>query len=80
MNDVPCTRSDQEALVAYLYDEAGPADRRQVETHLAGCPRCADEARSFRAVRESLEAWTVPDSQLGLRIVSEREVTSSGRW
>lgn len=81
MTTVPsCTDKDKEALVAYLYDECGPTERADVETHLATCQRCADEVLSFRAVRSSLDAWTVPEPTLGLRVVSDSDASSPPRW
>lgn len=50
----------RERLMDYLYDEAAPADRREVETHLESCGDCRDEMRAFRRVREDLLAWDVP--------------------
>lgn len=50
----------RERLMDYLYDEAAPADRREVETHLESCGECRGEMRAFRRVREDLLAWDVP--------------------
>jgi hypothetical protein len=50
----------RERLMDYLYDEAAPADRREVEEHLESCGDCRDEMRAFRRVREDLLAWDVP--------------------
>lgn len=50
----------RERLMDYLYDEAAPADRREVEEHLESCRDCRDEMRAFRRVREDLLAWEVP--------------------
>lgn len=50
----------RERLMDYLYDEAAPADRREVETHLESCGDCRNEMRAFRRVREDLLAWDVP--------------------
>ena len=47
---------------------------------MATCRRCADEVQAFRAVRESLDTWTVPEPPLGLRIVSERDASHRPRW
>ncbi len=80
MKNVPsCTDEDRAALIAYLFDECDAAERTRVEAHLAVCERCALEAESIRSVRESLDAWTVPEPGLGLRVVSEREAGPS-RW
>lgn len=50
----------RERLMDYLYDEAAPADRREMEAHLEACHDCRDEMRAFRRVREDLLAWDVP--------------------
>jgi anti-sigma factor RsiW len=50
----------RERLMDYLYDEAAPADRREVEGHLESCAECRSEMRAFRRVREDLLAWDVP--------------------
>lgn len=75
-----CTDRDKEALLSYLYEECGPAERDQVEAHLEGCPRCADEVKGFRAVRDSLDVWTPPEPALGLRIVSDRDLARASGW
>lgn len=51
---------DRETLIAYLYDEATAAERRQVDAHLATCADCREELRSLRGVRQDLLAWDVP--------------------
>ena len=51
----------REQLLDYLYDEATPAGRRQVERHLDACDECRDELRAFRNVREDMLAWGVPN-------------------
>ena len=52
---------ERESLLAYLYDETDPAERRRVEAHLAACETCGDELAGLRRVREDLLAWDVPD-------------------
>lgn len=51
----------REQLLDYLYDEATPASRRDVERHLETCDECRDEIKAFRNVREDLLAWGVPN-------------------
>jgi anti-sigma factor RsiW len=53
----------RERLMDYLYDEASPADRRLVESHVESCDDCRKEIRAFRRVREDLLAWEVPEHQ-----------------
>lgn len=50
----------REELLDYLYEEAAPETRREMESHLAACSECRDEVRAFRNVREDLLAWAVP--------------------
>lgn len=50
----------REQLLDYLYEEATPETRREMESHLAACDECRDEVRAFRNVREDLLAWAVP--------------------
>ncbi len=75
----PCGVRDREALIAYLYDECEPTERERVEAHLGVCARCADEVAAFRSVRGALDAWTLPEASLGLRVVSDRD-TRSTSW
>jgi hypothetical protein len=51
----------REHLLEYLYDEASPAGRRDIERHLEGCDGCRSELRALRNVREDLLAWDVPN-------------------
>jgi len=51
----------RERVLDYLYDEASPAGRREVEQHLESCDTCRDDIRAFRRVREDLLAWDVPN-------------------
>ncbi len=54
-----CEQRDR--VLDYLYDEASPADRREIERHLDGCDICRDDVQAFRRVREDLLAWGVPE-------------------
>jgi len=70
---------DKERLVSFLYGETSDRERAEVEAHLAGCVRCAEEVDELRAVRVDLAAWQPPEAELGFRIVRE-PVTTSRRW
>ena len=59
---------DQEALVAYLYDECDPADRDAIAAHVARCASCAEELGALQATRSVLATWTPPETALGFRI------------
>ncbi|HEY7543887.1 MAG TPA: zf-HC2 domain-containing protein [Blastocatellia bacterium] len=50
-----------EALVSYLYDEASPEERQQVEAHLKECLSCKEELEAFNRVRGMLQQWQVDD-------------------
>ena len=42
-------------LIAYLEQRANPAERRDVEEHLAGCAACQTRAEEFRALWRVME-------------------------
>lgn len=46
-----------EHLVAYLYDEATPAERNEFEIHLINCSSCADEVTDLGSIRSSIADW-----------------------
>jgi len=54
---------EREPLLAYLYAESDPDERRRVESHLESCETCRDELAGLRSVREDLLAWDVPDHE-----------------
>jgi hypothetical protein len=51
----------REALVAYLYNEAGPEETARIEAHLTTCAACKEELQSFERVRGMLQQWQVDD-------------------
>lgn len=51
----------RDVLMDYLFDEATPAAREQMERHLETCEACRTEIRQFRQVRQDLLAWEVPE-------------------
>ena len=69
MSDCP----ENEALVAYLYDECEAAERAHVERHLKACAACAAELEGFAALRGTLREWAPPHARLGFRIVADRD-------
>ena len=70
MNDqIHC--GDQEALVAYLYDDGEPAEREAMAAHVARCSACAEEIASLRATRTMLAAWAPPEAALGFHITRD---------
>jgi hypothetical protein len=74
---------DNATLVAYLYDEAPPAERHAVEAHLRVCAVCAAELAALTSTSLQLAAWTPPEADLSFRIVSESRgasVLRPPRW
>lgn len=59
-----------EPLMAYLYDEATPDERRRVETHLTDCSSCTQELQGFERVRGMLQQWQLDDVPV-LRVVAD---------
>jgi anti-sigma factor RsiW len=47
-------RQVTDLLAAYLDNEVGPEERRDIETHLAGCGKCRDEMDSMRTAQQAL--------------------------
>ena len=74
MSDCP----ENEALVAYIYDECEAAERARVERHLQACAACAAELDGFAALRGTLREWTPPHARLGFRIVADRDEETRG--
>jgi hypothetical protein len=57
-----------DALLGYVYDECGPAERLRVTQHLQACAACAEEVAGLRGARHELAGWTPPEVALGFRI------------
>lgn len=64
---------DKTLLIDYLYGEVEPAERDRVDTHLRDCAACAAEVSGLRDVRATLGEWAPPETELGFRLVAERE-------
>jgi len=81
MNETACkyTGNREEALIAYLYDEIAPADRRSFEAHLAICEMCREELSGFGAVRARLGAWAPPEPSRALTPSALPAVSGGGR-
>jgi len=67
MNEKPFCGNEQ-ALIAFLYDEGDPAEREAIAAHVARCTTCADDIESLRLTRAQLSKWAPPDAALGFRI------------
>ncbi len=68
MNEITYHCGDADVLVAYLYGEANPGERRAVATHLNQCASCEAEVAALTATREQLAAWRPPDTSLGFHV------------
>ena len=73
MSDCP----ENEALVAYIYEECEAPERAQVERHLQTCAACAEELDGFAALRGTLRQWAPPDARLGFRIVADGDAADA---
>jgi len=85
MNQQPFSCGNVDSLVSYLYDEITPAERREVESHLARCSACAEEIAGLKATRGVLATWAPPEVELGFRIVQDPParvvpIAASRRW
>ena len=73
MSDCP----ENEALVAYIYEECEAPERVQVERHLQTCAACAAELDGFAALRGTLREWAPPDARLGFRVVADGDAADA---
>jgi hypothetical protein len=69
---------NKELLVAFLYEEIDPSDRRTFERHLASCAECRDELAELGDTRAQIASWTPPEGDLGFQIIRKSERPS--RW
>ena len=61
MTDMLCGYANRdETIVAFLYDELEPDQRRDFNAHLLTCTVCRDEVAGLRAVRTQLARWEPP--------------------
>lgn len=47
----------EDAMVSYMYDEIGAAERRKFETHLVDCSACTEEFSEISGARFSVFEW-----------------------
>jgi hypothetical protein len=71
MTEVSCSfgPNRDEAIVAYLYDDASQAtagERARFETHLPICARCRGEVAALRGVRAQLAHWAPPEPSFAI--------------
>jgi hypothetical protein len=61
MTDMLCGYANRdETIVAFLYDELEPGERRDFNAHLLTCTICRDEVAGLRTVRTQLARWEPP--------------------
>jgi anti-sigma factor RsiW len=51
----------------FIYAELTPERQHELQGHLATCPACAAQVKSWRATMRSLDRWSVPAVRRGLR-------------
>jgi anti-sigma factor RsiW len=80
-----CERIENQ-LIAYLDGKAKPAERRQVESHLAECAACRQRVDEFRLVARLLDELPVVapspsfDAELRARVAAEPQRASLWGW
>lgn len=68
---------NHDALLDYLYEEGDPAERLTIAKHLQECAACSVAVLEFQNVRGMLTDWSPPASELGFRIVQDRDASPS---
>ena len=66
-------------LIAYLDQRANPAERRDVEEHLAGCAACRTRAEEFRALWKVMEGVPAVEPSLGFNARVRQRVAAEPR-
>ena len=46
--------------MAFLYEELAPTKRRELSAHLASCPDCAGQVRTWGDSMKELDQWSLP--------------------
>ena len=60
-----CERQQSGDIELYFYDELGPAERSEVESHLRSCPECRRAFDELGTIRSALAARPVVDAPPG---------------
>lgn len=74
-----CTRFEEELLVAYLFDEASPDEKKAVEEHLASCERCSRTLAELKGTVSTLKAWQDEELPRSVVLLPSRTEPSRGR-
>jgi hypothetical protein len=69
----------RDQLPGLLYGEVSPADKAELEKHLAQCPSCAKEHRALQGVRQLLGVAIVPEVRLDLASLYQRAAEQQAR-
>jgi anti-sigma factor RsiW len=76
MSETMCTYTGRDdVLIAYLYDEIEPAERKAFTAHMNECRHCARELAALRGVRSKLSAWAPPE--LARALTSDEPLAAS---
>src|SRR5215210_7627513 len=59
----------KDLLIAFLYDELAPGERRAFESHLSSCAECRGELAGLRTTRGQIAQWAPPHPELAFSIV-----------
>jgi hypothetical protein len=46
--------------MSFLYDEAPPAQRAGLRSHLEACPECSAQVKAWRGVALDMDRWSLP--------------------
>jgi hypothetical protein len=68
MTELSCSYGDHrdDAIVAFLYDDAEDAERGRFAAHLETCARCQTDVAALRGVRAQLARWAPPEPSFAL--------------
>jgi anti-sigma factor RsiW len=66
-------------LIAYLDQRANPAERRDVEAHIASCAACRTRAEEFRALWKAMEEVPAVEPSLGFNARVRQRVAAEPR-
>lgn len=70
---------EPEYVTAFVDGELEPDVRGRIETHLAGCSTCSEQAAFERALRRRLQALPVPEAPPGLEPAVRRRLRAARR-
>jgi hypothetical protein len=65
---------NREEWIPYLFGEVDPQTRKDLATHLNGCPQCSTEVRDWRRSLQRLDAWKTPPRYNVRRLPAVRPV------